>query len=380
MSFTFYEFFAGGGMARVGLGPAWRCAFANDVDAVKARAYAANHGSGALVVGDVRKIAASELPGRVDLAWASFPCQDLSLAGKGSGLDGARSGTFWAFCTLMRTLAVARRAPRIIALENVTGVLTSKDGQDFATLIDAIASLGYRVGALVVDAIDYVPQSRPRLFVIAVADDVTIPASALAAGPTPRHPEAMLAARGKLSHVATRRWVWWNLTRIDAPRRRLADVIEASPGGVAWHSEEETRYLLSLMSPRNRAKVAAERARGDRRVGAVYRRTRRTADGERAQRAEVRFDGVSGCLRTPGGGSSRQTILIVEGNSLRSRLLAPREAARLMGLPDSYLLPDRYNQAYHLLGDGVVAPIVRHLATEIIEPALSDGGSRRAIA
>jgi DNA (cytosine-5)-methyltransferase 1 len=65
------------------------------------------------------------------------------------------------------------------------------------------------------------------------------------------------------------------------------------------------------------------------------------ADGRivrKTQRAEVRFDDISGCLRTPAGGSSRQTVLIVEGKQVRSRLLSPREAARLMGVPDDYPL------------------------------------------
>jgi DNA (cytosine-5)-methyltransferase 1 len=61
---------------------------------------------------------------------------------------------------------------------------------------------------------------------------------------------------------------------------------------------------------------------------------------------------------------------VVEGESVRTRLLSPREAARLMGLPDSYHLPSNYNLAYHLAGDGVVVPVVRHLAGFLIEPIL----------
>lgn len=105
-------------------------------------------------------------------------------------------------------------------------------------------------------------------------------------------------------------------------------------------------------------------------VGTLYKRTRPNDAGERAQRAEVRFDDIAGCLRTPNGGSSRQTILAVCGNKVRSRLLSPRETARLMGLPDSYVLPLKYNEAYHLTGDGVAVPVVRHLAQHIIEPLI----------
>lgn len=108
-------------------------------------------------------------------------------------------------------------------------------------------------------------------------------------------------------------------------------------------------------------------------VGGVYKRTRKDDCGLRVQRAEVRFDGVSGCLRTPVGGSSRQSIMIVEGDAVRSRLLAPREAARLMGLPDTYKLPQNYNEAYHLAGDGVVVPVVRFLAAHLLEPLLGGG-------
>jgi DNA (cytosine-5)-methyltransferase 1 len=105
-------------------------------------------------------------------------------------------------------------------------------------------------------------------------------------------------------------------------------------------------------------------------VGSLYKRTRIDREGVRAQRAEVRFDDVAGCLRTPNGGSSRQTIMTIEGDRVRSRLLSPRETARLMGLPDTYLLPSNYNDAYHLTGDGVVVPVVRHLSHHLIEPLL----------
>src|SRR5690606_7385865 len=119
----------------------------------------------------------------------------------------------------------------------------------------------------------------------------------------------------------------------------------------------ETKRLISMMSPENLRKLKEQKDKGERAIGMLYRRTR-----EGQQRAEVRFDGIAGCLRTATGGSSRQTVMIVHGKSVRSRLLAPREAARLMGLPDSYKLPEKYNDAYHLCGDGVAVPVVRFLA------------------
>jgi len=82
----------------------------------------------------------------------------------------------------------------------------------------------------------------------------------------------------------------------------------------------------------------------------------------------VRFDQVSGCLRTPVGGSSRQVIVLVEGKRIRSRLLSPREAARLMGVPEDYPLPPNYNDAYHLFGDGLAVPVVSWLEQHLLRP------------
>jgi DNA (cytosine-5)-methyltransferase 1 len=114
--FTFYEFFAGGGMARLGLGPDWHCLAANDFDPLKAATYRANFGGDHLVEGDVWTLQAADLPGRADLAWASSPCQDVSLAGARAGLDGARSSAFWGFWRLIQALDDQGRAPRLIVL------------------------------------------------------------------------------------------------------------------------------------------------------------------------------------------------------------------------------------------------------------------------
>jgi DNA (cytosine-5)-methyltransferase 1 len=367
---SFYEFFAGGGMARAGLGPDWTCLFANDFDAKKGESYAANWGGDHLVVGDVADVTADQLPGQADLAWASFPCQDLSLAGAYRGLKGARSGVFWAFWSLMLALKAKGRAPRMIALENVFGLLTSNGGADFRVLVTALTEAGYRVGAAVIDAVHFVPQSRPRLFIVAVDDSIAIPASLIDDPTQPWHPDALHRAHKGLSDQAKDKWVWWNLPQPPKRNVRFIDIIEREPIGVRWHTADETKRLLGMMTPLNRRKVEfAEKASGiigAPVVGGIYRRTR-----EGVQRAEVRFDDVSGCLRTPRGGSSRQSLVVIENGRTRTRLLSPREAARLMGLPDSYRLPENYNQAYHLCGDGVAVPAVRFLRSNVLDSLLN---------
>jgi len=373
---TFYEFFAGGGMARAGLGPEWTCLFANDFDEKKASSYIENWGDDDLWVGDVAQVDTNKLPSQADLAWASFPCQDLSLAGSGAGLIGARSGAFWAFWRHIAQLRSEGRGPATVVLENVCGLITSHGGQDFSAIISALSGGGYRCGAVVIDAVYFVPQSRPRLFVIGVRDDLFIDAESQSDGPDGKwHPQSLIKAQSQLSEDCIANWIWWNFPTPNHRNIGLVDLIQDEPVGVNWHTSAETKRLLSMMNATNREKIRAAKSTGKRMVGTIYKRTRADGPGgTKVQRAEVRFDNVAGCLRTPGGGSSRQTIVIVEGNSVHSRLLSTREAARLMGLPDEYILPKKYNDAYHLAGDGLAVPVVRFLAKNILEPVLSAGG------
>lgn len=376
----FYEFFAGAGMARAGLGPGWTCLFANDFDFKKGLTYQDNWGTGGeLHVGDVRKVETSQLPGQADLVWGSFPCQDLSLAGGGAGLKGERSGTFYPFWDIVTALIAEGRGPKMVALENVCGTLTSHHGSDFEAICKTFADAGYRYGALVINAQLFVPQSRPRLFVIGVRADVEIDPALLSSGPiAPFHTSALQRAFERVDPAALETMVWWNLPTPPRRTQTFADLIEDRPTSVSWHSPAETEALLAMMSRINLDKVNAAKRAGRRMVGGVYKRTRLDENGAKVQRAEIRFDDVAGCLRTPAGGSSRQVIVVVDGENVRSRLISARETASLMGLDKDYKLPKNYNEAYHLTGDGVAVPVVRHLAEHIFEPLLGKATKAKA--
>ncbi|WP_374575126.1 DNA cytosine methyltransferase [Phenylobacterium sp.] len=362
---TFYEFFAGGGMARIGLGPDWRCAFANDFDPVKAAVYRANFADAEAHFreGDVWALSPEDLPGQADLAWASSPCQDFSLAGGRAGLKGGRSSAFFGFWRLIEALNADGRAPRAVVIENVTGLFTSHGGADFTALCEALAREGYRFGALEIDASRFLPQSRPRAFVVAVRE---APAAGLA-GDSVFHTRLVREAHGRLPAALAERWVWW---RAEAPPRPNADLSSLIEADAPWRDAGETDEILGLMSPLHRQRLEALRASGARAVGALFRRMR-VEDGVRVQRAEARFDGLAGCLRTPRGGSSRQTLIMVEDGEVRTRLITAREGARLMGLPDGYALPHSANRGLHVVGDGVAVPVVRWLAAQLLEPHLS---------
>lgn len=362
--FTFFEFFAGGGMARLGLGPRWRCLFANDFDAGKRAAYGANFGLDHHSPADIHALAADDLPERrADLAWASSPCQDVSLAGLRGGLAARRSGAFFGFWRLIEDLGAKGRAPRLIVIENVAGLLTSNGGEDFAAIVSLMSAQGYFVTALLLDAADFAPQSRRRLFIIAT-DDISAPAFTRHAPPGGAPPIA--AVVNALPERIRARWRWIDAAPRGQRNVRLIDIVEEAP----FDSDRETRARLAAMSARQRAAIETLRKSGARSVGAAFRRVR-IESGVKHSRIEARFDGLAGCLRTPAGGSSRQLIFDIDNGKVRSRLMTPREAARAMGLPDDYVLPERATAALKLIGDGVAPPVVRWLAENILEPLLA---------
>lgn len=369
---TVLEFFAGGGLARLGL-HGWATRFANDIDPMKAQAYRANFGDGHLRLADIWSLSAADLPkGRADLAWASSPCQDLSLAGARKGLSARRSGAFWGFWRLVEQLDAEGRPPRLIVIENVVGLLTSNGGEDFRGLCDLLAGAGWTFGALEMDAAHWLPQSRPRLFVVATRE----PALGLVGPAGPFHSRGVVEAHAVLSGEARAAWRWWDLP---VPAHRNADlssVIEPDVGA-DWFDEVRTRALIDQMGPLHRQRLEAAAASRERRVGAAFRRVR-IEQGVKVQRIEARFDGLAGCLRTPAGGSSRQYLFVAEHGRVRARFLTPRESLRLMGVGDDYRLPGSASAGLKLAGDGVAVPVVRALSEGLLKPLLSGRAARAA--
>ena len=362
-----WEFFAGGGLAGLGLA-GFRVGLANDIDAMKAAAYRANHPDVPLHLDDVWSLSAADLPERPDLCWASSPCQDLSLAGARGGLQATRSGAFWGFWQLIRQLDADGRAPPVIVVENVAGLLSSAGGADFAAVCQAMVDAGYRVGALELDAALWLPQSRPRLFIVAMRGVAgpTVPAPV-----APFHSRRLVAAQARLPRAVRAAWVWWALA---VPARRNGDLsaVLEPDAAVDWFDADRTGTLLALCAPLHRIQLDRALASGVRQVGAGYRRVR-TEGPRKVQRLELRFDGLAGCLRTPAGGSSRQYVVVCDDGRIRARRLTGREAARLMGVDDTYALPAGEGAALHLMGDAVAVPVVRALADGLLRPALSGG-------
>lgn len=354
------DFFAGSGLARIGLEPDFRTVWANDICSKKAAVYDANAPGPPILVDSITNVRGTDLPA-ADLAWASFPCQDLSLAGNLTGIgSGTRSGLFWEWIRVLDELAAVGRRPRLLAIENVVGFLIAHDGSNFASAYKALRARGYCAGAVVLDARDFVPQSRPRAFVIAADQDLPL-TDFVQDRPGHLHTRAVLTAADA---VADPDWIWWKLP---SPSGRVSALADLCDRHAPCESASRTAERLAMLSPRNKRKLQQQLEYGRFAVGTGYCRTRPTENG-RAQRLEIRFDGIAGCLRTPEGGSSRQVVLLVDRGAVRTRLMTVRECARLMGAPDTFDIPGTYNDGYRAMGDGVVVPVIRWLTRHLLAP------------
>ncbi len=346
---TCLDFFAGSGLVAEGLKGFFQTVWANDICEKKARIFCANHDKNVFHLGSIVDVKGKDLPPAL-LSWGSFPCQDLSLAGNMGGLSSSRSGLVWQWLRVMDELP--SRPPLAVA-ENVVGLVSAAKGEHYRKLHNALVERGYKVGAVVIDASHWVPQSRKRVFVIAV--DAKIPTKQFeTTQPIWCHPTSVIRVADRLKD-----WVWWNLPKPTAKRKKLDDLIDFSALCDEFDKQER---LLAIVPKTHREKMTAVSKNGR----AVFPGYKRIRNGK--QVLELRFDGVAGCLRTPEGGSSRQFLVIKDNGSFRTRLLTVREAAALMGAPENYKLPGTYNDGYKAMGDAVAVPVSRYLAEKLLSP------------
>lgn len=356
------EFFAGIGLVRLALeAQGWRVAFANDIDPDKLEMYEMNFGRADFHLGDIHKIDAAELP-RCDLFTASFPCNDLSIAGAWEGLNGRESSAFWGLVRILTDLGEQR--PRMVMLENVVGFLQSRGGRDFETALLALNQLGYTVDAFILNAVHWVPQSRARLFVVAKADDDR-ERNPFALESDAR-PDALFEFINLHQNI---RWDIRRLPRLPQPSARLSDVIEDLPDDDPhWWSQERADYLFGQFSERHLMAGRLMMGQTNYHYATVFRRVRHGRS-----MAELRTDGIAGCLRTPRGGSGRQILFKAGKGRYQVRLLTARECARLQGVPDDYRIDGiPLNQALFGFGDAVCVPAVRWIVRHYLTPLANE--------
>ena len=359
---TCAEYFAGIGLVRLGLEQVgWNIVFANDCAHSKFEMYSAHFkdASKHYRVQDIFSICPADIPSTL-LATASFPCIDLSLAGNLGGIGGRHSSAFWGFTQILDSQA---NKPKLVMLENVSGWLTSNSGQDFRVAIQELNRLGYACDVFAIDAAHFVPQSRLRVFVVGIQEpninqDIFVFSKR----------SSSLKTRGLEKAVIANLDLSWHFLEVPSlPGKIKANlnlVIEnISDNDDRWWSSDEVKRHLNMMSPVNLTYLKGLQNLSQYSYCPMYRRVR---GGE--QKAELRKDGLAGCLRTARGGSSRQMLVRVGQGTIKMRLMTPREYARLQGVPDDYPLPLQTNQALTGFGDAVCVPVIAWIAENILNP------------
>lgn len=364
---TFAEFFAGIGLMRLGLEQeGWTAAFANDIAHDKLEMYSAHfeETDPCFLLDDIHNLDPNQIP-TVTMATASFPCNDLSLAGMRKGLGGKQSSAYWGFVRILDEMG--QRRPPVVVLENVAGFLTSHGGRDFQAALLALNRLGYATDAIIVDASHFVPQSRVRLFVI----------GALRNGhanweirETLRFYESTVRPKALADFIFTHPEIVWDIRRLPPPpntRPLLSGILEdLSDDSPYWWNKERRDYLVSQMSEKHSKQLQSMVEKKRWSYGTVFRRIRKGRS-----MAELRTDGLAGCLRTPRGGSGRQILVQAGYGEVKVRLLTPRDCARLMGA-DDFVIDVPLNQALFGFGDAVCVPVIKWIAENYLEPLVED--------
>lgn len=360
-SFRFAEFFAGIGLVRLALEKhGFQATFANDIDPDKFEIYRANFGPDHFHLGDIHKLTAEDVP-ECELFTASFPCNDLSIAGAWQGLNGKESSAFWGLVNILKGLE--GRRPPMVLLENVVGFLQSNQGKDLETALLALCELGYAVDAFILNAAHWVPQSRARLFVVAKKDSGEARNTFAVISDVRPEPIAQF-----INLHPNIRWDIRSLPKLPKPTAKLQDIIVDLPeDDPHWWSKDRCEYFFQQLSPKHLKAAALMMAAKRYQYATAFRRVRHGRS-----MAELRTDGIAGCLRTPRGGSGRQILFRAGNGQYRVRLLTARECARLQGVPDSYTIDGiPLNQALFGFGDAVCVPAVAWIAKHYLQPTAS---------
>ncbi|MFJ6950525.1 DNA cytosine methyltransferase [Micromonospora aurantiaca (nom. illeg.)] len=361
------EFFAGIGLVRTALervkGAQVQVVWANDIKQAKYDAYAANFPGAEdhFIVRDIRKVEASDLPAGIELATSSFPCIDLSLAGNRRGLVGEQSGMFWEFSKIMKGMSPR---PSVILLENVHGFATSHGGEDLAAALASLSELNYSLDVLAIDARHFVPQSRPRMFIVGIQKD-KLPSQARHGVPpvTDARPAWVQAIHEK--HRQTLDMHYINLPALPEGPPDLDGFVETDVAANLWWSEDRVDAFVSSLSLVQKTRFDALLAADTISYRTAYRRTR-----QGVAMWELRKDGIAGCLRTTGGGSSKQALVRLGKGSKAIRWMTPREYANLMGAHDYKLLAGTPNQQLFGFGDAVVVDVIEWIGNNYLLPVL----------
>ena len=310
--YKFIDLFAGIGGTRLGFEKAGaRCVFTSEWDKYSQITYQTNFEE--IPRGDITKIKSEEIP-NFDILLAGFPCQPFSIAGvsknlslgRKHGFDHAKQGNL--FFDIARILKDKR--PSAFMLENVKNLISHDGKNTFKTITSILNQLNYKIFYKIIDGKNLVPQHRERIYIIGfdahkIPEDFT-----------------------------------FNFPEIPDNKPKLKDILEKKVDQKYTLSDKLWLYLQSY------AKKHKEKGNG---FGFGIADTNGFT---RTLSARYYKDGSE---------------ILISQNNKNPRRLTPRECARLMGFPDSYIIPVSDTQAYKQFGNSIVVPVVELIAKQVID-------------
>jgi DNA (cytosine-5)-methyltransferase 1 len=302
--FNFIDLFAGiGGIRLAFQTQGGRCVFSSEWDKFSQQTYEANFDE--IPHGDITQIATSDIP-KHDVLLAGFPCQPFSNAGKKMGFDDTRGTLFFDIARILK-----EKKPALVLLENVKGFKSHDRGNTFTVVVSTLESLGYEVHTQILNARDFgLPQNRERIYIVGINRNKTLKRKF--SFPTP--PES----KTKLGNILEKR-VDEKYTISDrlwrGHKRRLREH-KSKGNGFGYSLFDSNSPYTSTISAR------------------YYK------DGSE---------------------------ILVNQLGKNPRKLTPREAARLQGFPDSFVIPVSDAQAYRQFGNSVAVPVVNAIACEMVK-------------
>ncbi|WP_373512576.1 DUF4928 family protein [Persicitalea sp.] len=366
MQKTYFDIFTGIGLVDYALVPNdWHLSFALDYEQKKFQIFESHFNglSDRYSVKDIFELKASELPSTF-LGHASFPCTDISAAGRRKGIQNGKESS--AIDSLLGALYAKNEEerPSVMLTENVKGLLKSNNGLDVRYLLQHFNKLGYSNDLLLIDAKHFVPQSRERVFIISLKKGInTKNIIQDEVFETWSRPKSVIDVIKKNSDLS-----WSFLTDRPLPLSNITlESIIDKTDKIFW-DQERTNYLFSQMSTKHQEWIKSRKKKEQYFYGTAFRRMR-IRDGIKQSTAEIRVDQLAGCLRTAKGGSAKQILIRVGRGEFNVRLINAKEAAHLMGAPKFNISPKHSLNDYLFgFGDGVCSSVISWLDSNYLTP------------
>ena len=338
-SFTFIDLFSGlGGFRLAAESLGGQCVFSSDIDHFARETYKANFGD--IPFGDVTKVDESYIPDH-DVLFAGFPCQPFSYSGQNKGFDDETKGTLF-----YDVLRIARsKKPKVLLLENVKGLKSHQKGRTMETALNSLQESGYAVDWHILNSKDFgVPQFRERWFCVAVRHDTQLEKSLIFMNPD--YPECVLEdiledtlGEEDLEKVRLSDFEVFRIMYHFQNAKSRYDRVEHDNSGYGKNTKKGRHGVFSYQKPDGSLRF-------------------HVGDYAKTQIQEAFYTSIR--TYTPTILANRVPKIL----ELKRRLTV-REAFRLQGFPDSYVIPVSDAQAYKQAGNSVTVSvsesILRHI-------------------